>query len=146
YMEQGNIQNTWDLTKKYAEQSAVARQTQVKSYYCPSRRGPTGFSIAEDFDSADNTPPPNFTYTGTVQPRFTAAKNPPAALGDYAACVGDMRGNSNNPSTPQWFAVTANGAIILGNATNNNTSFESNTTLTSISDGTSNTFLAGEKH
>src|SRR5437899_1086899 len=42
YMEQGAIQNTWDLTRRYAQQSVTARQTQVKSYYCPSRRGPTG--------------------------------------------------------------------------------------------------------
>ena len=29
------------------QQSAVARQTQVKSYYCPSRRPPTMLSVAE---------------------------------------------------------------------------------------------------
>src|SRR5438034_4079344 len=48
YMEQGALQSTWDLTKRYAQQSAVAQQTQVKSYYCPSRRGPGGLSIPEN--------------------------------------------------------------------------------------------------
>jgi hypothetical protein len=36
--------------------------------------------------------------------------------------------------------------MILGTATNNNTAFQSKTNLRSIIDGTSNTFLAGEKH
>src|SRR6516164_6110664 len=30
YMEQDNIKNTWDLTKRYSQQSDVARLTQVK--------------------------------------------------------------------------------------------------------------------
>ena len=93
----------------------------------------------------DSTSPPNWAYPAT-DPRFSAANNPPGAVGDYAGCVGDMRGTSNNPSTPQWFATTANGAIILGNPSNNNSQFTSNTNMMSISDGTSNTFLAGEKH
>src|SRR5215207_5509906 len=40
YMEQDNIFRTWDLTQRYAPQSVTARQSQVKSFFCPSRRGP----------------------------------------------------------------------------------------------------------
>jgi prepilin-type N-terminal cleavage/methylation domain-containing protein/prepilin-type processing-associated H-X9-DG protein len=158
YMEQGTIQSTWDLTKRYAQQSVTARQTQVKSYYCPSRRDPTGLSVAEDFYVNDATPPPEPKPAEALQYRFSVPNNPPGALGDYAACVGDMRGNPNNPNSENWFNNSSNGAIIIANATpapptNPHpapsvviTSFTSNTRIANIVDGTSNTFLAGEKH
>src|SRR5262249_32454729 len=112
YMEQDNAYKTWDLTRRYAQQSVAARQIQGKSYYCPSRRGPTGFSRAEDLYVNDATPPPEVTPTGDLQHRFSVANNPPGALGDYAVCVGDMRGTPNNPSQQHWFNTNSNGAII----------------------------------
>ena len=59
YMEQNNLFNTWDLTKRYAQQSDAARQAQVKSFSCPSRRGPGGLSLPEDWYVNDTTPPPD---------------------------------------------------------------------------------------
>jgi prepilin-type N-terminal cleavage/methylation domain-containing protein/prepilin-type processing-associated H-X9-DG protein len=158
YVEQGNVQSTWDLTRRYAQQSVTARQAQVKIYYCPSRRSPTGLSIAEDWYVNDATPPPDPRPAEALQYRFSVANNPPGALGDYAVCVGDMRGTPNNPNGENWFNALSNGAIIIANATpapatNPHpppglviTSFTSNTKISSITDGTSNTFLAGEKH
>src|SRR5437870_4660937 len=94
YVEQDNLFKTWDVTQKYAVQAVTARQSPVQFYFCPSRRSAADayLSIAENFDSADNAPPPPFTYSGAVQNRFSAGNNPPGVLADYAACVGDMRG------------------------------------------------------
>jgi prepilin-type N-terminal cleavage/methylation domain-containing protein/prepilin-type processing-associated H-X9-DG protein len=156
FMEQGNISNAWDLTRRYSQQSVTAQQTQVKSYYCPSRRGPTGLSRAENWYVNDTTPPPEPSPVGALQYRFSIPNNPPGALGDYAACVGDMRGTPNNPNSQNWFNNLSNGAIIIGLPTPTVgtgspqslvvTSFTSYTRIAAILDGTSSTFLAGEKH
>jgi prepilin-type N-terminal cleavage/methylation domain-containing protein/prepilin-type processing-associated H-X9-DG protein len=144
HLEQENISRTWSFTGRFRDQPAVSRLSQVKTYYCPSRRGPDGISVVEDVNPDDQTPPP--TGAGPYSdPRFLASVNPTGALGDYAGNLGDMRGTPNNPASQQWPSVTANGALIRGTR-NADGSFRSNTKLSSITDGTTNTFLAGEKH
>jgi len=66
------------------------------------------------------------------------------ALGDYGACDGDdSAGHAYNE-------MTANGAIIISSFGNTAGGvalhWRSLTNIASITDGTSNTFLAGEKH
>src|SRR5262249_14667982 len=128
----------------YFNQADIPRTTQVKIFYCPSRRSPLGLSVLEDVNPDDDTPPPDFTGPFS-DPRFLAANHPAGALGDYAANVGDMRGTPNDPEHQQWPSAKANGALIRGTALPGG-EFRSNTRLASITDGTSNTFLAGEKH
>jgi prepilin-type processing-associated H-X9-DG protein len=69
-----------------------------------------------------------------------------------------MRGTPNNPNAQNWFNTNSNGAIIIASptpapATNPPPAanvviptFRSNTGLAAITDGTSNTFMVGEKH
>ena len=143
YIEQENFYRQWNLNHWYYAQGATQaesdaiRETQVKLYYCPSRRQPPLLSLSGDR--------PDMTWAG-------ARLNYPGALGDYAGCEGDDMNLDENASF-----TGGNGAMVLaGNPTYVKTglkdlpwtllSWTSQTRFETITDGLSNTFLVGEKH
>jgi prepilin-type N-terminal cleavage/methylation domain-containing protein/prepilin-type processing-associated H-X9-DG protein len=145
YLEQENISRGWNFSIHYVNQDPPYRQMQVKTYYCPSRRssGDGLLHQAEQVYPADISQPPEFTPTGNADPRFAGTNQPVGALGDYAANLGEY-GTFSTPPVESPFGVNANGAFAQGTLTG--TTIKSNTSITAIPDGTSNTFLAGEKH
>jgi len=149
YLEQENISKGWVFTTTYVAQTPFYREQQVKTYYCPSRRSASSANLhrPEQVYPADITPPPEFTATGTADPRFAGSNQPPGALGDYAACLGEY-GFYGAPPAELIFSTNGNGALIIGSITtvNGQPVINSFTNMASIIDGTSNTFMAGEKH
>jgi prepilin-type N-terminal cleavage/methylation domain-containing protein len=160
YIEQNNLFNLWNLQLRYVEQPfPPPSQTgpfqagdpcphNINTYFCPSRRSASdmGFSVN---DVAVGT------FSSTEPPR-------PGGLSDYAANGGDLASN-NYPYGPMMIGsptvcvgITPTGQIVT--ATGAGTPFASapigtkltawagNTTLQTITDGTSNTLLIGEKH
>jgi len=127
YIEQGDLFKLWDIHQLYYDQKkAFFLQNQVATYYCPARR-----------TAADNP----LSISGD--------EDHPGALGDYGVCDGDD--SQDHAYNTQW----ANGAIVCSSygfdASGNGlpgvaTHWKSMTTFASITDGTSNTFLVGEKH
>src|SRR5262249_47660744 len=84
HLEQDNVYKLWDLKLRYYLQSAAARQNNIKTYFCPSRRSPpTVFSNDSRLSAI-----PSFPVT-------------PGGLGDYAVCIG-----------PDYLTTTSEGAII----------------------------------
>jgi prepilin-type N-terminal cleavage/methylation domain-containing protein/prepilin-type processing-associated H-X9-DG protein len=126
YVEQQALYNQWDLSKTYYEQTPAVQNALVPVFLCPTRR-----------NSA--MPSTQFEISSTGLPD----SNPrPGTQGDYA-CNGGQFYNSivDHPlcQGPMCYAdSTLSGTQIV--------STKSQTSLASMTDGTSNTFLVGEKH
>jgi len=136
YLEQENFYRLWDTRYSYYLQKDEVRMTQVRLFYCPSRRQPM---------ISNNTPPADDNYENGW-PDF---KVHPGALADYACSVGD---NSNG----EYNTEKANGALILADyqylrpPVNGDMyimiRWKSRTSFKNIDDGLSNTIFIGEKH
>ena len=146
YLEQENISRHWVFSIPYVQQDPAYRVTQVKTYYCPSRRGASDGLLhqAEQVYAGDVTTPPEFKPIGTADPRFSGTNQPAGALGDYAGNVGEY-GFFSSPPVEVWAGTGANGALVQGTLDSSG-KITSMTSINSIADGTSNTFLVGEKH
>jgi hypothetical protein len=116
YLEQDNLYREWDIKKEYYQQTDLARQTPVPTYFCPSRRSPRSpaVSVADDVPDTHN-PDRHF----------------PGAVGDYACSLGYGQGDY------WWGDPPDNGAFQYGTQT---------LRFASITDGLSNTIFVGEKH
>jgi hypothetical protein len=139
YLEQGNYYAQWDISRWYYDQGSSVdegdqiRATQVKHYYCPSRRVPPMVSIRGDR--------PDMPWGGS-------RIHYPGALGDYGACIGDN-------IEEDFFGRGGNGAMVLAKYPPKYlvnrppkvlAPWSSQTRFENILDGLSNTFFIGEKH
>jgi len=131
YLEQENLFNLWNRSQlSYYLQSADARLTPVKVYFCPTRRSPPG------------TPPSSSSGDDN---NGTAGFHLPGALGDYACNAGSpidpVTGLSTrldyNPNNVTGTEIPANGPFWRRGVPMK---------FSAISDGLSNTLFIGEKH
>jgi prepilin-type N-terminal cleavage/methylation domain-containing protein/prepilin-type processing-associated H-X9-DG protein len=129
YLEQDALYRQWDLGSNYYGQTQVARETPVKTYFCPSRRQPK-ISSRDVPIGAPDTP------------------NWPGGLGDYAGNGGHT---TNYPASARPWVDSPDGSGTINWTASQTftagklTGWTGSVRLASVTDGTSNTFLFGEK-
>jgi prepilin-type N-terminal cleavage/methylation domain-containing protein len=122
FMEQGNIYELWDFTKKYYDQVPEARTTAVDAFLCPTRRRS-----------------PQLSLDPTDVPDGGSGVHVEGVCSDYAACAGDPSGtNDYYPGQSSTMGEPANGAFRHKSKELLN--------FSAILDGLSNTIFLGEKH
>jgi prepilin-type N-terminal cleavage/methylation domain-containing protein len=137
-IEQDNVYKLWDLQQRYCDQPNASNPDlnptprNLKVYFCPSRRQSTvGFSINDT----------------TVSGMFTAPHRA-GGLSDYAVC-GGTNGSNGAVINGSSSGVRPDGTVITGNFDQSPQgtkvlNFRGQTDFANISDGTSNTVLAGD--
>jgi prepilin-type N-terminal cleavage/methylation domain-containing protein/prepilin-type processing-associated H-X9-DG protein len=118
FIEQDNLYRQWRIDRTYYQQNATARETPVKIYFCPSRRTSTSSPMRS---VSGDFPASSGSSTGHMG----------GALGDYAVCL-----DPSGQEQPTVSAPVLSSCFELGIGIR----------IAEIQDGTSNTFLMGEKH
>jgi prepilin-type N-terminal cleavage/methylation domain-containing protein/prepilin-type processing-associated H-X9-DG protein len=127
FLEQGNLYNQWNLANNYYEQTPAVQNAFVKQYLCPTRR---------------SVPMPSTQYevssTGIPDTQLH-----PGTQGDYASNGGQFYNADVDHPLCRGAMCYANWQV---NVSEQVLSSQSQTNLLDITDGTSQTFLVGEKH
>jgi prepilin-type N-terminal cleavage/methylation domain-containing protein len=125
YIEQGNLYNSWNIANTYYLQPTTARTTQVGAFSCPSRRSSM---LSTQFEVSSTGLPDTRQY--------------PGILGDYAANGGQFAGAIVDNPLCNGVMCQAESQLTGDQVVET----KSQTRLRDILDGTSHTFLVGEKH
>jgi prepilin-type processing-associated H-X9-DG protein len=159
FIEQTPLYNQVNLSQGYSTWSATVQQAALPIYFCPVRRSPMVSPANQNNAAASSL--------------LVANGNVPGACGDYGCCIGDGTGSTSNaaqgcngamvnsavldpsPATvPAWKGTWPQGATQQDQPNLNPPaiplipikSWRSYTNLMSITAGTSNVLLIGEKH
>jgi prepilin-type N-terminal cleavage/methylation domain-containing protein len=124
-VEQSGLYGSWILSNTYYVQSVTAQTTAVPIYLCPTRRPPM---LSSQFEVSSTGIPDALEH--------------PGVLGDYACNGGQFVSSIVDDPLCRGAMCEANWQVV----NNQVVSSKPQTRLADFRDGTSHTFLIGEKH
>jgi prepilin-type N-terminal cleavage/methylation domain-containing protein/prepilin-type processing-associated H-X9-DG protein len=130
FIEQEALYKAWKLDDEYYMQSDVARETQVPTYFCPSRR-----TIDSD---------PRVSILGDQNDEGGLGPQTPGALGDYGASIGTD--NCDGCDCPEPIPGRIHNGAFVSEYTEAPYIALPRISIKSIKDGLSSTIFIGEKH
>ena len=140
YLEQQAFFNQWDLSASYSDQPEEAVTQSIGAFICPSRR------------SIEEAQAPNVSTEVLVTAPcgcggWIEIEVQGGATGDFAGNHGDLSPGSTGAATDYYYGGNGTGVIISSQAKQSDDSkltWVDKITYGSITDGSSNTVLAGE--
>jgi prepilin-type N-terminal cleavage/methylation domain-containing protein len=146
YMEANILERNWDYAVPYADHEEEVRIRTLANYCCPSRR-----SVDEAFGDGQVVGGTTIWITlpcGCKVP-VSSDKSVSGAVGDYGANHGDLSPGSSGLPTDYNFGGNGTGVIISSRARCSGSipkTWEDRISARHVTDGLSNTLLAGEMH
>lgn len=142
YLEQRAFFDQWDLSRSYTDHADSTVTRALPSFVCPSRRSIENAVAPTERKEILVTAPCG--CGGWVEVEVVGG-----ATGDYAGNHGDLSPGSTGSASDYYYGGNGTGVIISSQAKRNSDSslkWVDRIRYASISDGASNTALAGELH
>lgn len=153
FIEKSSLHDKWDLELSYKQQIDEIQEIPLSLYLCPARH-----TVANATAPAVDVSVPVVAACGCGGTQEVTVVG--GAVGDYAGNHGDPSPGASGLSTDFYYGGNGNGVIISSQGVRSDEAFADGfavrfkpktkwvdeVTFSSISDGTSNTILAGELH
>lgn len=140
FLDQMNVAQGWNFAEHFQDHPSELRHQTISTYLCPSRRS------AEQAHAVDNIVPVTFPCgcpTGLVSVIG-------GATADYGGNQGDPTPGATGDSTDFFWGGNGNGLIVTSrpdcDSVTPTTNWLDKIGVRHVTDGTSNTILAGEMH
>lgn len=149
YIEQSALGEQWDYAKPWHQHPEKVRTTVPDIFLCPSRRAGTNPTGIRNLRTTTSGGDGRLPCGCPIPPRpVTAALDVIGGLSDYAGNHGDLSPGATGDPTDFYFGGNGTGVIISVRPKCKSATAVApldRIRMASVSDGTSNTFLFGEK-